>query len=193
MGYGSIFQWKKKRDIGIVTFDVPGEAMNTWTEEAVNEFSALLDELEKATDIKGMILISGKPGNFHAGANLNFLNKMKDKAGTAKVLGLFHCAFKRLNGLIFPTVAAIEGHCLGGGLEFALACTARIAKGSKNTLLGLPECTLGVLPGGGGTARLPRLIGYDAIDLILKGKVLPAAKAYDLGIVDRLIPEGGIF
>ncbi|NIR17710.1 MAG: fatty acid oxidation complex subunit alpha FadJ, partial [Desulfobacterales bacterium] len=83
----------------------------------------------------------------------------------------------------------IEGQCLGGGLEFALACTARIAKESKTTLLGLPECTLGIFPGGGGTQRLPRLIGYAAIELILKGKMFPASKAYELGVIDKLIPQ----
>jgi 3-hydroxyacyl-CoA dehydrogenase len=76
-------------------------------------------------------------------------------------------------------------------LEFALACTARIAKESKTTLLGLPECTLGIFPGGGGTQRLPRLIGYGAIELILKGKMFPASKAYELGVIDKLIPEEG--
>ncbi|MFH1350590.1 MAG: 3-hydroxyacyl-CoA dehydrogenase NAD-binding domain-containing protein [Pseudomonadota bacterium] len=189
MRYGEIFQLKKEDDIGIVTFDVVEEAMNTWTEKAIEEFLSILDDLEKAKGINGVIFISGKSGNFHAGANLKMLDKMRDKSETSKALDVFHNSFNRLSALPFPTLAAIEGHCLGGGLEFALACTARIAKESKTTLLGLPECTLGLFPGGGGTQRLPRLIGYGAIELILKGSMLPAAKAYELGILDRLIPE----
>jgi 3-hydroxyacyl-CoA dehydrogenase/enoyl-CoA hydratase/3-hydroxybutyryl-CoA epimerase len=108
-----------------------------------------------------------------------------------KMLDLFHGSFARLNALAFPAIAAIHGHCLGGGLEFALACTARIAKEGKSTLIGLPECNVGLFPGGGGTQRLPRLIGYPALEMILKGTMMPAAKAYEAGIVDRLVPADG--
>jgi len=193
MGYGNIFKLNREDELGIVTFDVSAEAMNTWTREAIDEAGSLIEALENATDLKGVIFISGKPENFHAGANLNLLNEMKDPEDTAKAIGVFHTLFKRLEALPYPTVAAIHGHCLGGGLEFALACTARIAKESKTTLIGLPECTLGIFPGGGGTQRLPRLIGYSAIELILKGKMLPAAKAHSAGIVDVLVsPEGDL-
>ena len=107
------------------------------------------------------------------------------------MLDQFHGSFARLEALGFPSVAAIHGHCLGGGLEFALACKARIAKEGKSTLIGLPECNVGLFPGAGGTQRLPRLIGYPALELILKGTMLPAAKAYEMGIIDRLIPADG--
>ena len=150
MSNDKIFKLDKVGDIGIVSFDVPGEAMNTWTQEAVDEFIGLLDDLENAKDTKGVIFISRKPGTFHAGANLKVLDQMKDREETSKRLDLFLHTFRRLSRLSYPTLAAIEGHCLGGGLEFALACTARIAKESKTTLLGLPECTLGIFPGGGG-------------------------------------------
>ena len=189
MSYGAIFKWDKMGDIGVISFDVPDETMNTWTQEAIDEFIGLLDDLEKTTDIRGLIFISRKTGTFHAGANLKLLNQMKDREETRKRLDVFHNAFRRLSRLSYPTLAAIEGHCLGGGLEFTLACTARIAKGTKTTLFGLPECTLGLFPGGGGTQRLPRLIGYVAIELILKGKVFPASEAYHHGIIDRLISE----
>jgi 3-hydroxyacyl-CoA dehydrogenase/enoyl-CoA hydratase/carnithine racemase len=187
----SIFQMEKKGNIGIVTFNVSGQPMNTWTEKAIQDFLALVDELEKASDLTGLIFISGKPGVFHAGANLNMLEKMTDRAETAKVLDVFHDEFKRLEALSFPTVAAIDGHCLGGGLEFALACKARIAKDSKFTNIGLPECSLGILPGGGGTQRLPRLIGLAAIEPILRGSVFSGKKAHEMGIVDRLVPADG--
>ncbi|MBC8176555.1 MAG: enoyl-CoA hydratase/isomerase family protein [Deltaproteobacteria bacterium] len=191
--YGKIYKLTKEGELGIVTFDVSAEGMNTWTREAIDEAGGLIEDLEKASDLKGVIFISGKPENFHAGANLNLLDEMKDPEDTAKAMGVFHTMFNRLEALPYPTVAAIHGHCLGGGLEFALACTARIAKESKTTLIGLPECSLGIFPGGGGTQRLPRLIGYGAIELILKGKMLPAAKAHSTGIVDLLVgPEGDL-
>jgi 3-hydroxyacyl-CoA dehydrogenase/enoyl-CoA hydratase/carnithine racemase len=189
MRYGEIFKWDKMGDIDVISFDVPGEAMNTWTTAAVDEFIGLLDDLEKTTETVGVIFISRKPGTFHAGANLKLLDQLKDREETIKRLDVFHNAFRRLSRLRYPTLAAIEGHCLGGGLEFALACTARIAKASKTSLFGLPECTLGIFPGGGGTQRLPRLIGYGAIELILKGRVFPAADAHHHGIIDKLISE----
>lgn len=189
MRHDKIFKWEKRGDIGVISFDVPGEAMNTWTKATVDEFIGLLDELERTTDTSGVIFISRKPGTFHVGANLKLLDQIKDREKGLKLMDTFHHAFRRLSRLGYPTLAAIEGHCLGGGLEFALTCTARIAKASKNTLLGLPECSLGIFPGGGGTQRLPRLIGYSAIELILKGRVIPASEAYHYGMIDRLIPE----
>lgn len=189
MGTEKIFHLEKESNIGVVTINVPGQAMNTWTEEAVNAFLSLLEVLEKASDLSGVVLISAKTGNFHAGADLNMLNKMADKKATAKALDIFHGAFKRLGALPFPSLAAIEGHCLGGGMEFALACTARIARNSKATLMGLPECSLGIFPGAGGTQRLPRLIGFAAIEPILRGTIFAVTDAYKLGIVDRLIAE----
>jgi 3-hydroxyacyl-CoA dehydrogenase/enoyl-CoA hydratase/carnithine racemase len=177
-----------EKGIGVITFDVVGEAMNTWTEEAFIGFDRVMQELEIAKGIRGIIFISGKPENFLAGANLKLISQIESAEEVRRTLDLFHGSFARLVALRFPSVAAIHGHCLGGGLEFSLACTARIAKEGKNTLIGLPECNVGLFPGGGGTQRLPRLIGYGAFELILKGSMLPAAKAYELGIVDRLIP-----
>ena len=150
-----------------------------------------MQELEVAKGIRGIIFISGKPENFLAGANLKLISQIESAEEVRRTLDLFHGSFARLIALKFPSVAAIHGHCLGGGLEFSLACTARIAREGKNTLIGLPECNVGLFPGGGGTQRLPRLIGYGAFELILKGTMLPAAKAYEMGIVDRLIPAEG--
>jgi 3-hydroxyacyl-CoA dehydrogenase/enoyl-CoA hydratase/carnithine racemase len=180
-----------EKGIGVITFDVVGEAMNTWTEDAFIGFDRVMQELEIAKGIRGIIFISGKPENFLAGANLRLLSQIESAEEVRRTLDLFHGSFARLIALKFPSVAAIHGHCLGGGLEFSLACTARIAKEGENTLIGQPECNVGLFPGGGGTQRLPRLIGYGAFELILKGTMLPAAKAYELGIVDRLIPAEG--
>ncbi len=189
MGFGKIFQPVKEGQICVVTFDVPGEQMNTWTEEATREFGELLDFLEKDDDLRGVIFISGKPHNFHSGANLKFLEGFRSREEFAGSLDVFHQVFNRLEEARFVSLAAIHGHCLGGGYEFALACTARLARESKTTVIGLPECLLGLFPGGGGTQRLTRLIGYPAIELILSGKTLPAKKACEMGLVDRVVPE----
>ncbi|MHB8090831.1 MAG: 3-hydroxyacyl-CoA dehydrogenase NAD-binding domain-containing protein [Syntrophales bacterium] len=174
--------------IGVIVFDVAGEKMNTWTEEAFIGFEEIMRELEAARGIRGIVFISGKPDNFLAGANLKLISEIADSAEARRTVELFHGSFARLESLKFPSVAAIHGHCLGGGLEFALACKARIAREGKTTIIGLPEINVGLFPGGGGTQRLPRLIGYPAMELILRGTMLPAAKAYEMGIVDRLIP-----
>jgi len=186
-----IFTLTVEDDIGIVTFDVVDDTMNTWTDEAFESFREILDSLEGDTTLRGLIFISGKPNNFFAGANLKMIEDIEVKEKAMGILNVFHDSFNRFSSLNIPTVAAINGHCLGGGLEFALAFTARIARESKTTLIGLPETLVGLFPGGGGTQRLPRLIGYPAIELILKGKNLSAAQACDAGIVDRFVPADG--
>ncbi|MCX5841046.1 MAG: 3-hydroxyacyl-CoA dehydrogenase NAD-binding domain-containing protein [Deltaproteobacteria bacterium] len=177
--------------IGVITFDVAGDAMNTWTDAAFKDFDEVIGELAKTPDMKGIIFISGKPDNFFSGANLKMISDIEKAEDVRQMLDLFHGSFAKLNAFNFPAIAAIHGHCLGGGLEFALACTARIAKEGKTTLIGMPECNVGLFPGGGGTQRLPRLIGYPALEMILKGTMMPAAKAYEAGIVDRLVPADG--
>ena len=188
---GQIFACENQDGIAVVRFDVPGEQMNTWTETAIADFAATLEFLEKEkSTFKGVIFISGKTTNFHAGANLNMLGAENDLADFRKGCDEFNGMFVRLENLGIPTVAAINGPCMGGGFEFALTMTARIATDSKRTTIGLPECNVGVIPGGGGTQRLPRLIGYPALDFIPRGAVLPAAKALEVGMIDRVIPEG---
>jgi len=177
--------------IGVARFDVAGDAMNTWTDKAFLSFDELIGEIEKTPGITGLIFISSKPDNFFAGANLKMIAEIEKSEEVLRMLNLFHGSFAKLSAFKFPSVAAIHGYCLGGGLEFALACTARIARESKSTLIGLPECNVGLFPGGGGTQRLPRLIGYGAIEMILKGTMMPAAKAYEAGVVDRLVPADG--
>lgn len=186
-----IFNLKVEDSIGVITFDVAGDAMNTWTDTAFKDFDEIIGELAKTPDIKGIIFISGKPDNFLSGANLKMISDIEKAEDVRQMLDLFHGSFARLNAFHYPAIAAIHGHCLGGGLEFALACTARIAKEGKTTLIGLPECNVGLFPGGGGTQRLPRLIGYPALEMILKGTMMPAAKAYEAGIVDRLVSADG--
>lgn len=186
-----IFSLKKEGNVGIVTFNVFGDAMNTWTEAAVVSFRELLVEIKKGKGLSGAIIISGKPDNFCAGANLKMVADMTSADEVRQLLNTLHDSFNSWNDLKIPTVAAINGVCAGGGLELALVCTARISTDAKSSLIGLPECNVGLFPGGGGTQRLPRLIGYPAVELILKGSLIPAIKAHELGIIDRLAPAGG--
>ena len=195
-GYGmekfeKVFRLEKEGDRGVVVFNVTGDAVNTWTDDAFSSFNEVLGIIENDHDLKGVIFISGKPNTFLAGANLRMVESFKEETEARRFAELLHSSFNRLAALQIPTVAAINGHCLGGGLEVTLACTARVARESKTTVIGLPEVNIGLLPGAGGTQRLPRLIGYPAIDLILNGTTVSAAKAYELGIVDRLVSEGG--
>jgi 3-hydroxyacyl-CoA dehydrogenase/enoyl-CoA hydratase/carnithine racemase len=183
-----IFNLTREGKIGMVKFDVPGEAMNTWSEKAFLSFERLLNQLEANRDLAGVIFISGKEDNFLAGANLKELAQLTTPDEAEKSINQFHQAFNRLAALPYITLAAVHGYCLGGGLEFALACRAIIAKEGKTTLLGLPECNVGLFPGGGGTQRLPRLIGLKAVDMIIQATMIPAAKAYELGMIDRLLP-----
>jgi len=182
-----IFTITNEDGIAVIRFDVPGVAVNTWTEEAVTDYEEILQQLEaQKAKYKGVVFISGKDA-FHAGANLNTLESVTDPAQFKDHCTFFNQLFLRMENLGIPTVAAITGQCLGGGYEFALAMTARIATDSPKTLVGLPECNVGVIPGGGGTQRLPRLIGYAALEMILKGQVIPAAKALEIGMVDRVV------
>jgi 3-hydroxyacyl-CoA dehydrogenase/enoyl-CoA hydratase/carnithine racemase len=188
---GQIFACTVTEGIAEVRIDDPGDVVNTWTESAVRDFEQVLLELDnQKNSLKGVIFISGKKGHFHAGANLKML-----EVADIETLGVFgrllNALFMRLENLGIPTIAAIDGQCMGGGYEFSLATTARIATDSKQTLIGLPECNVGVIPGAGGTQRMPRLIGYDAIQMILSGQVVPAKKAFAKGMVDRVVPEGG--
>jgi len=184
-----IFNLRKQDGIGIVSFDVAGDVMNTWTEAAIASFGEVLEVLEKSNDLNGVIFLSGKPTNFFAGANLKMIEGMREPSSTRDAINSFHIAFNRIEKLGIPTLAAINGVCAGGGLEFCLAMTARIATDAKATVIGLPECKVGLFPGGGGTQRLPRLIGYPALEVILKGDLMPAAKVHELGIIDRLVPD----
>ncbi len=171
---GKIFSLEKQDGIGVVTFNVPGEAMNTLSEAAVKDFAAVVKAVQADKRLAGAIIISGKPDNFCAGAKM--IAGLTSAEEASSVLDGFHQSYNAWSELKIPTLAAINGVCLGGGLELALACTARLATDAKATMIGLPECNVGLFPGAGGTQRLPRLIGYPAIELILKGSLLPAAK-----------------
>lgn len=170
--------------IAWLRLDEPGKKVNTLSSRFFGWFEEQIGLLEK-TGPQGLVIYSGKPDGFVAGADLEELLTVEDKEPILEMLQRGHELMERLAGLPFPTVAAIHGAALGGGLELALACKLRVATEHAKTKLGLPEVQLGLIPGLGGTQRLPRLIGVpDALDLILTGKQVDAKKARRLGLVD---------
>ncbi|WP_394210677.1 fatty acid oxidation complex subunit alpha FadJ [Enterovibrio calviensis] len=173
-----------------LSIDVPGESMNTLQASFVDEISDILSELESKTDIKGLVLYSAKPDNFVAGADVRMLDACETAEDAQAIAEQGQKLFSRIEKLPFHVVAAIHGPCLGGGLELALACHSRVATDDDKTRVGLPEVQLGLLPGSGGTQRLPRLIGVaGALDMILTGKQLRAKKAKKMGVVDDVVPH----
>ncbi|OEE68134.1 multifunctional fatty acid oxidation complex subunit alpha [Enterovibrio norvegicus FF-33] len=176
--------------IAWLSIDVPGESMNTLQATFVDEISGILSELESKTDIKGLVLYSAKPDNFVAGADVRMLDACETAEDAQAIAEQGQKLFSRIEKLPFHVVAAIHGPCLGGGLELALACHSRVATDDDKTRVGLPEVQLGLLPGSGGTQRLPRLIGVaGALDMILTGKQLRAKKAKKMGVVDDVVPH----
>ncbi|GLT17434.1 fatty acid oxidation complex subunit alpha [Vibrio zhanjiangensis] len=180
-----------EQNIAWLSIDVPGERMNTLQAAFAEEMQVIFAQLkENISTIKGLIVHSLKPDNFIAGADVRMLDACNSASQAKDLATQGQKMFQQLSDLPFPVVAAIHGPCLGGGLELALACDYRVCTSSDKTRLGLPEVQLGLLPGSGGTQRLPRLIGLlPSLDIILTGKQLRAAKAKKLGIVDAVVPE----
>ena len=181
----------EKRDDGvaIVRMDIPGEPMNTLKADFVDTFMEVFSSVENDPEIKAVVFTSGKKDSFIAGADITMLENVTTAEEGARISREGHKAMSRIENFPKPVVAAIHGPALGGGLEVALSCHARVASDSKKTKLGLPEAQLGLLPGAGGTQRLPRLIGVQpALDMMLTGKQLDAKKALKLGLVDDVVP-----
>jgi 3-hydroxyacyl-CoA dehydrogenase/enoyl-CoA hydratase/3-hydroxybutyryl-CoA epimerase len=176
--------------IAIVTWNVPGSPVNTLSDGATTAYVAAVDKALADPAVKGIVVTSAKK-DFLAGADVqDFLadrSLAKLEAGSRAI----NKVFRRLETAGKPLVAAINGTALGGGLELALACHYRVAADNPKTRLGLPEVTLGVLPGAGGTQRLPRLIGIRAaVPLMVEGTRLPVADALKAGIVNAVVPAG---
>jgi 3-hydroxyacyl-CoA dehydrogenase / enoyl-CoA hydratase / 3-hydroxybutyryl-CoA epimerase len=171
-----------------LVLDDPAKRVNTLSRRMFDWFEGRLAEIESgcaAGELRGVVVLSGKPGTFVAGADIEELRELRDESEILEMLAGGHSLMARLSALPCPTVAAIDGACLGGGLELALACDYRVAAETGKTRLGLPEVQLGLIPGLGGTQRLPRRIGVpDALDLILTGRRIDARKARRLGLVD---------
>jgi 3-hydroxyacyl-CoA dehydrogenase/enoyl-CoA hydratase/3-hydroxybutyryl-CoA epimerase len=185
----SAFTTQNENGIAVITFDLPGEPVNKLTAAVRVEIEALLIRLRDDTSTRGVVLISGKPDSFIAGADIEEFTALTSQDAAERLSFEGQETVSRVETSHKPIVAAIHGACLGGGLEFALACHYRIATDHPKTQLGLPEVQLGLIPGAGGCQRLPRLIGVRAaLDMILTGKSERAGKALRLGLVDELVP-----
>lgn len=177
-----------EKKIGVITFDRPDKAANIFDEETLDELNVALAAVE-SLKLKALIFTSSKPAIFIAGADLDVLANSSAE-DLERLIGKGQEVFQRIAALPMPTIAAIHGACLGGGLELALACDQRIASDDRSTRLGLPETMLGIIPAWGGSTRLPRLVGLPkALDLILSGKLITPKQAYKLGLVDSVVPR----
>ncbi len=188
---GKAFKYEELENdkIGILWFDLQGEKINKFSTPVIEELEKTIDELEKKT-IKCLLFMSAKEGVFCVGANIDEIKDI-DKAETAYKAGRKgQMIFHRFSKLPYTTVSVIDGVCMGGATELSLAMDYRLASDSEKTKIALPEIKLGILPGWGGTQRLPKLIGLQrSLDIILSGKNLIPKKAWKVGLIDKVIPK----
>lgn len=185
------FQLKTSPDgIAELNFNLPNEKINKFSVPILEELEQHIDRLAQDKSIRALKFTSGKEGIFIAGADLHSFEPAFDNPSLAEnIIRTGHRVFKKVQQLPFPTIAVINGACLGGGLEFALSCTYRVVTDNPKTKLGLPEVTLGIFPGWGGTQRLPRLIGLmEGMNMILSGRDVPGTKAYKMRLADAIVP-----
>ena len=183
---------KVREGVAVVKFDNKQEKMNSLGEQVSIEVKDIVREIQTSSSIAAAVIISGKTDNFIVGADINMLSKLKTVADAERVTREAQEMFNDLERSRKPLVSAIMGPALGGGLELAMATHYRIAVNNKKTVLGLPEVMLGLLPGAGGTQRLPRLVPVpDALQMMLTGKQVQAKKAKKMGLVDQLVEPLG--
>jgi 3-hydroxyacyl-CoA dehydrogenase/enoyl-CoA hydratase/3-hydroxybutyryl-CoA epimerase len=185
------------RGVAVITVDVHGEEANRLSsqdmlqiEELLNRIDDVREILENEKEIKAVVLISGKEDNFITGVNLGEVLKITSLEEGRSLSLKAQEVLSRIENCRAPFIAAIHGKCLGVGLEIALACRFRIVTDAPKTLFGLPEVELGLIPCGGGTQRLPRLVGIPhALDMILTGRIVDWKKAMETGLVDEVVPK----
>jgi 3-hydroxyacyl-CoA dehydrogenase/enoyl-CoA hydratase/3-hydroxybutyryl-CoA epimerase len=170
-------------------FNRKDAALNSINEEVLDELNSLLQDISADKKAQGLVIYSLKEKGFIAGADVNAFSKFETSAQMLEFLQKGQAVFSRLAALTIPTVALINGFCMGGGYELALACNYRVAADTQDTRIGLPEVMLGIHPGWGGTVRLPQLIGgFKALsEIILTGRAVSAARAKELGMVDDVV------
>ena len=180
--------WEVQDGIAVVVLDSKGQPVNTISRAVKDEFRACFETLANDASVQAVAFFSGKPENFIAGADIEEFVKLTSAAEAERLSADGQDMLDQVARFPKPVAAGIQGACLGGGFEFALACTYRVASNHPKTQIGLPEIQLGILPGAGGCQRLPRLVGARAaLDMILAGKAERAEKAFRLGMVDELV------
>ncbi len=184
---GKNIKFRVENEFAIIEFDAPDSKVNVLSAEVLKEFDELISQVSASPGLKGVILSSNKPDIFIAGADIKEIEKItvagegREKARAGQKI------INRLEKLSLPSIALINGACLGGGLELALACDYRLCSFSERVKLGLPEVKLGIIPGFGGTKRLPRLVGLrKGLGMILGGEIVSGKDAFKIGLADGL-------
>ncbi|MFZ5649501.1 MAG: enoyl-CoA hydratase [Bacillota bacterium] len=185
-----LVNWELVDGVGLITINSP--PVNVLGERVITELGQCLEEIEKSPEARVVVLTGAGSKAFVAGADIKQFPPLLGKAGAAGgFVAKVHTVFNYLDNFPRPTVAAINGLALGGGCELALCCDLRVA--ADSALLGLPEIKLGLFPGGGGTQRLPRLVGEAAAkELMFTGDFIPAQEAFRIGLVNRVVPQAEV-
>lgn len=179
---------RDSRGVTTVTIDVVGRPFNIFDDSLFQELSLLVGQLQQDPLPRLIVFRSGKPSGFFAGADVHGIHAIADVGQADAFLRVGQDLFGQIENLPAPTVAVIHGPCLGGGLEFALACTYRVARDDSATYISAPETQIGLIPGWGGTQRLPRVVGLsEALSMILGGTRVKPAEARKIGLVDALL------
>lgn len=180
-----------KAGIARLTIDLENEKVNKLSIAVLEEFDEVLDSIKDNSSIKALVITSAKKNVFIAGADIEEIEQLEDEKEVYDLLMRVHTIFNKLENLEFPSIAYINGACMGGGLELALACTHRVATTSDKTKLAFPEVKLGIFPGFAGCLRAPKVVGLiNSLDLILSGKTIDAKKAYRIRLVDEVFHDG---
>ncbi len=186
---GKAFRFETHGAIGIVTFDLEGEKVNKLGPTPFEDLEKILDLIPKS-GIRAALFKSAKKNSFIVGADINLIQNLKDKQDAHRASCKGQEVFSKIEDLKIPTIAAIDGACMGGGTELAVACKYRICSDYEKTAIAVPEVKLGFLPGWGGTFRIPRIVGLpNALDMCLTGKNIRADKALKMGLVSAVIPQ----
>lgn len=189
MSYKNLL-FEAKDGLARITFNRP-EKLNAFNDVLLNELEAVLHEIQTDDATRVVMLTGAGDKAFVAGADIGELARL-DPAGARRAALKGQRVFNHVEGLGKPTIAVINGYALGGGCELALACTLRIA--SDQAKLGQPEVKLGIIPGYGGSQRLPRIVGQGrALEMILTGEPIDAAEAYRIGLVNKVVPRERLF
>lgn len=179
-----------KQNVATLVFDLKDEKVNKLSFEILKEFDEKLNQIKEDSSIKALVIDSAKKDIFIAGADIKEIEKLKDEKEVYEALMEVHEIFNKLENLQIPTIAYINGACMGGGLELALACKYRIITTNPKTKIAFPEVKLGIFPGFAGTIRAPKIIGLiNALDLILSGKTIDAKKAYKINLADTIFDD----
>ncbi|HWL10358.1 MAG TPA: enoyl-CoA hydratase-related protein, partial [Planctomicrobium sp.] len=182
------------RNVLTAWLNVPGRPLNVFDDTVLQDLNEIVEYARgEGKSLKLIVFRSGKPAGFLAGADIHRLQGLKNRDECQWILEQGQALFNKIESLPIPTLAVIHGACVGGGLEFALSCTYRVAVDNAATRIGLPEVKLGLIPAWGGTQRLPRLVGLStALPMLLQGRLLNAHEAARVGLVNRRIDADNV-